>query len=117
MAKRERPRRRAVEDDTLPNAINAAIIMGFSHPAQQALLADYVERYFAVVDEVWARRSSEQAQPMVQGLFPSWAVEPATVEAADAWLAGDHPPALRRLVTEGRAGVVRALAARDFDRG
>ncbi|CAA9239543.1 MAG: Membrane alanine aminopeptidase N [uncultured Actinomycetospora sp.] len=109
--------RRAVEDDTLPNAINSAIIMGFSHPAQQALLTDYVPRYFAAVDEVWARRSSEQAQPMVQGLFPSWAVEPATVEAADAWLAGDHPPALRRLVTEGRAGVVRALAAREFDRG
>ncbi|GAA4940388.1 aminopeptidase N [Actinomycetospora succinea] len=109
--------RRAVEDDTLPNAINSAIIMGFSHPAQQALLADYVAKYFAVVDEVWARRSSEQAQPMVQGLFPSWAVEQATVEAADAWLAGDHPPALRRLVTEGRAGVVRALAAREFDRG
>ncbi|PVZ04911.1 aminopeptidase N [Actinomycetospora cinnamomea] len=109
--------RRAVEDDTLPNAINAAIIMGFSHPAQQALLADYVPRYFEVVDEVWERRSSEQAQPMVQGLFPSWAVEQATVDAADAWLAGDHPPALRRLVTEGRAGVVRALAAREFDRG
>jgi aminopeptidase N len=109
--------RRAVEDDSLPNAINSAIIMGFSHPAQQALLVDYVPRYFEAVDDVWARRSSEQAQPMVQGLFPSWAVEHATVEAADAWLAGDHPPALRRLVTEGRAGVVRALAARDFDRG
>lgn len=109
--------RRAVEDDTLPNAINAAIIMGFSHPAQQALLTDYVGKYFAVVDEVWARRSSEQAQPMVQGLFPSWAVEQATVDAADAWLADEHPPALRRLVTEGRAGVVRALAAREFDRG
>jgi len=109
--------RRAVEDDSLPNAINSAIIMGFSHPAQQALLVDYVPRYFAAVDDVWARRSSEQAQPMVQGLFPSWAVEQATVDAADAWLEGDHPSALRRLVTEGRAGVVRALAAREFDRG
>jgi aminopeptidase N len=108
---------RAVYDDTLPNAINSALIMGFSHPAQQALLTDYVPTYFAAVDEVWARRSSEQAQPMVQGLFPSWAVEQATVEAADRWLADEHPPALRRLVTEGRAGIVRALAAREFDRG
>jgi len=107
---------RAVTDDSLPNAINAAIIMGFSHPAQQTLLADYVERYFAVVDEVWARRSSEQAQPMVQGLFPSWAVEPRTVDTADAWLAGEHASSLRRLVSEGRAGIVRALAAREFDR-
>ena len=106
---------RAVYDDTLPNAINGAIITGFSHPSQQGLLTDYVQKYFAVVDEVWARRSSEQAQPMVQGLFPSWAVEPATVAAADRWLASEHPAALRRLVSEGRAGIVRALAAREFD--
>jgi aminopeptidase N len=108
---------RAVYDDSLPNAINAAIIMGFSHPAQGALLTSYTEKYFAVVDEVWGRRSSEQAQPMVQGLFPSWAVDAATVEVADRWLADEHPSALRRLVTEGRAGIVRALAAREFDRG
>ncbi|MCD2186874.1 aminopeptidase N [Actinomycetospora soli] len=108
---------RAVHDDTLPNAINMAIIMGFSHPAQGALLTDYREKYFASVDEVWGRRSSEQAQPMVQGLFPSWAVEQATVEAADRWLADEHPSALRRLVTEGRAGIVRALAARQADAG
>jgi aminopeptidase N len=107
---------RAVYDDTLPNAINMAIIMGFSHPSQGALLTDYRETYFAAVDEVWGRRSSEQAQPMVQGLFPSWAVERATVEAADRWLADEHPSALTRLVTEGRAGIVRALAAREADR-
>jgi aminopeptidase N len=54
---------------------------------------------------------------MVIGLFPAWAVDQATVDAADAFLADEsHPPALRRLVTEGRAGVVRSLAAREFDR-
>jgi len=30
-------------------------------------------------------------------------------------LAEEHPPALRRLISEGRAGVVRSLAARMFD--
>jgi aminopeptidase N len=108
---------RAVFDDELPNAVNEAIISGFSHPAQKALLVSYVDRYFAQVSEVWARRSSERAQPTVLGLFPAWAVERGTVAAADAWLdAAEHPPALRRLVLEGRAGIVRALAARDFDR-
>ena len=39
------------------------------------------------------------------------------MDAADAWLADEsHPPALRRLVSEGRAGIVRALGAREFDR-
>ncbi|UJW36373.1 aminopeptidase N [Saccharothrix sp. AJ9571] len=106
---------RAVFDDELPNAVSNALISGFSHPGQKKLLAPYVEKYFAQIDEVWQRRSSERAQPTVMGLFPSWAVEAGTVEAADAWLAGEHPAALRRLVTEGRAGIVRALAAREFD--
>jgi aminopeptidase N len=108
--------RRAVHDDELPNAINEAIISGFSHPTQKELLAPYVSRYFADVAGVWARRSSERAQPVALGLFPSWAVSEETVAAADEWLADEsHPPALRRLVSEGRAGILRALAARTFD--
>ncbi|MBW0116225.1 aminopeptidase N [Pseudonocardia abyssalis] len=108
---------RAVHDDTLPNAVTESIIGGFAHPAQRGLLAPYVERYFAEVADVWKRRTSEHAQAVVIGLFPSWAVEKSTVDAADAWLADEsHPPALRRLVTEGRAGIVRALGAREFDR-
>jgi aminopeptidase N len=109
--------RRAVHDEELPNAINESIISGFSHPSQKALLAPFAARYFEDVAGVWERRSSERAQPTVLGLFPAWAVAPETVAAADTWLADDaHPPALRRLVSEGRAGIVRALAAREFDR-
>ncbi|MFI5588110.1 aminopeptidase N [Amycolatopsis sp. NPDC051758] len=106
---------RAVHDDELPNAVSDSLISGFSHPGQKALLGSYVAKYFEVIDEVWQRRSSERAQPMAIGLYPSWAVAPDTVTASDEWLAGEHPQALRRLVSEGRAGIVRALAARDFD--
>ncbi|WP_410589928.1 aminopeptidase N [Amycolatopsis sp. lyj-23] len=106
---------RAVYDDELPNAVSDSLISGFSHPGQKALLGEYVAKYFEVIDEVWQRRSSERAQPMAIGLYPSWAVAPETVTASDEWLAGEHPQALRRLVSEGRAGIVRALAARDFD--
>ncbi|ANY05594.1 aminopeptidase N [Pseudonocardia sp. HH130630-07] len=113
---KERAWQRAVHNDSLPNAINESAIAGFSHPAQRGLLDGYVERYFAEIDDVWARRTSELAQNVVIGLFPSWAVEQRTVDAADAWLADTAKPAsLRRLVTEGRAGIVRALAAREFD--
>jgi aminopeptidase N len=114
---KERAWRRAVHDDQLPNAINEAIIAGFPHPAQRTLLAPYTAHYFQEVADVWARRSSERAQPVVLGLFPSWAVDQSTVDASDNWLADEsQPPALRRLVAEGRAGIVRALAAREFDR-
>ncbi|WP_329056807.1 aminopeptidase N [Amycolatopsis sp. NBC_01488] len=107
--------RRAVYDDELPNAVSDSLISGFSHPGQKALLGSYVAKYFEVIDEVWQRRSSERAQPIAIGLYPSWAVAPQTVTASDEWLAGEHSQALRRLVSEGRAGIVRALAARDFD--
>ncbi|QWF83469.1 aminopeptidase N [Amycolatopsis sp. CA-230715] len=107
---------RAIYDDELPNAMSDSLIVGFAHPGQKHLLAGYTPKYFEVIDEVWQRRSSERAQPTVVGLFPSWAVEKPTVEAADSWLAdANRPAALRRLVSEGRAGIVRALAAREFD--
>jgi aminopeptidase N len=115
---KEQAWQRAMRDDEIPNAVNEAIISGFSHPGQKQLLAPYVQRYFDEIEEVWERRTSERAQPCVLGLYPSWAVDQRGVELADAWLAdGARPPALRRLVSEGRAGVVRALAARDFDAG
>ncbi|MGH3787223.1 MAG: aminopeptidase N [Pseudonocardiaceae bacterium] len=115
-AAKERAWQRAMRDDELPNALSEAIIGGFNHPAQKQLLAPYLERYFTEVADVWRRRTSERAQSCVIGLFPSWVVEQRCVDAADTWLdAGEHPPALRRLVSEGRAGVVRALAARVFD--
>jgi len=108
---------RAVNDDDIPNAVSEAIIGGISHVSQKELLAPYAARYFADVTGVWERRSSERAQSMVIGLFPAWSITPETVKASDDWLASaDHPPALRRLVSEGRAGIVRALAAQEFDR-
>jgi aminopeptidase N len=112
--------RLAVDDDALPNAMQEAVIRGFAHPTQGELVKPYVERYFAEVEAVWRRRTSELAQNVVVGLFPTWTstISPDTVEAADEFLRReDLPAALRRLVGEGRADVVRALIARAADRG
>ena len=67
---------------------------------------------------LWERRSSEVAQTVVVGLYPSWDISDDGIAAADEFL-GDTglPPALRRLVLEGRAGVERSLRARKFDSG
>jgi aminopeptidase N len=108
---------RLIEDDGMANALQDAAIAGFSHPAQGHLLIDYPAEYFSAVDDVWARRSNEVAQKVAVGLYPRWAVTPESVQAAKAWQAGSHPPALARLVSEGRAGTERALRARAFDRG
>jgi aminopeptidase N len=108
--------RLATEDDELPNQTGFAIIRGFSHPAQAELLAPYAAKYFEVVADVWARRSSEVAQNVAIWLYPSWAVSEETVGMTEEFLSReDVPPALRRLVAEGRDGVVRALKARAKD--
>ncbi|NLU84002.1 aminopeptidase N [Rhodococcus sp. HNM0569] len=104
-----------VHDDSVPNITARSIIGGFVAPGQDELLAPFVDRYFADITGVWERRSSEVAQTVVIGLYPSWAITDDAVAAADRFLDGDVPPALRRLVLEGRAGIVRSLAARTFD--
>ncbi|MDQ1651396.1 MAG: aminopeptidase [Cryptosporangiaceae bacterium] len=108
--------RMATEDDDLPNQTGLAVINGFAHPAQHELLEPYAIRYFEVVADVWARRSSEVAQNVVVGLYPHWAIRESTVARTDEFLTRtDLPPALRRLVNEGRDGVTRALKARAKD--
>ncbi len=63
------------------------------------------------------RRSSEVAQTVVVGLYPSWDISADALDAADRFLADPEvPPALRRLVLEGRAGVERSLRARALRR-
>ncbi|WP_375484501.1 aminopeptidase N [uncultured Mycobacterium sp.] len=105
-----------IEDDTLPNVTGRSIIAGITAPGQAELLKPFTGRYFAAIPGVWARRSSEVAQTVVVGLYPSWDISDEGLAAADEFLADPEvPPALRRLVLEGRAGVDRALKARRFD--
>jgi aminopeptidase N len=107
-----------VEDDTLPNIVGRSIIAGFAPPGQTELLKPFTKRYFDAIPGVWARRSSEVAQTVVIGLYPHWDISEDGVAAADQFLAAPEsevPPALRRLVLEGQAGIKRSLKARQFD--
>jgi aminopeptidase N len=68
-----------------------------------------------VIGEVWERRTSEIAQNVVVGLFPD-EMSREVVDAAEDFLADPAvPPALRRLVAEGRDDTVRGLAGRARD--
>ncbi|MGY4712882.1 aminopeptidase N [Mycolicibacterium sp. CBM1] len=117
VAVKERAWQQVIEDDTLANITARAIIGGFAQPGQATLLQPFTARYFEAIGGVWERRSSEVAQTVVIGLYPSWDISSEALTAADAFLAGDVPSALRRLVLEGRAGVERSLKARAFDAG
>ncbi|MFE9552888.1 aminopeptidase N [Streptomyces sp. NPDC006703] len=105
-----------VEADTLPNAVQEAVIGGFVQPDQRELLAPYTEKFFAAVKGVWESRSHEIAQQIAVGLYPALLVSQETLDATDAWLSTAEPnAALRRLISESRAGVERALRAQAAD--
>ncbi|WP_406508607.1 aminopeptidase N [Streptomyces sp. NBC_00212] len=105
-----------VEGDTLPNAVQEAVIGGFVQTDQRELLAPYSAKFFSAVKSVWESRSHEIAQQIAVGLYPSLLVSQETLDATDAWLSSAAPNAsLRRLISESRSGVERALRARVAD--
>ncbi|SEC46970.1 Membrane alanyl aminopeptidase Metallo peptidase. MEROPS family M01 [Streptomyces sp. 2224.1] len=105
-----------VESDRLPNSTQEAVIGGFVQTDQRELLASYTTKYFDVVKDIWNSRSHEMAQQIAVGLYPALQVSQETLDATDAWLASAEPSAaLRRLMTESRAGIERALKAQAAD--
>ncbi|MCF8569479.1 aminopeptidase N [Gordonia sp. HY002] len=105
----------AFTDDDVPNVTVRSIVEGLTRPGQSALLTPFTHHYFDSIVDVWARRTSEVAQTVVIGLYPSWDLSDDAIAAADALLATDLPAALRRLIVEGRDSAQRAMRARAFD--
>jgi len=99
----------------VPNQQLEATIGGFAQAEQLDELVAYRDAYFTALPRVWQDRTSQTAQSITVGLYPYLLVDEQTLDATDAYLAGDVHSAARRLVGEGRDGVVRALAARTKD--
>ncbi|MET9846570.1 aminopeptidase N [Streptomyces ossamyceticus] len=105
-----------IESDKLPNALQEAVIGGFVQTDQRELLAAYTDKYFEVVKDIWESRSHEIAQQVAIGLYPTVQVSEETLRRTDEWLTSAEPnAALRRLVSESRSGVERALKAQAAD--
>src|SRR5205807_6015485 len=89
-----------VESDTLPNAVQEAVIGGFVQTDQRELLAPYTDKYFEVVKDIWESRSHEMAQQIAVGLYPAIQVSQEILDRTDQWLSDAEPnAALRRLVS------------------
>lgn len=103
-------------NDTLPNAIVRHMTMGYTHVNDPELLAPNLETYFDALAGVWTSRTYKMAEYIVDGLYPTPLVSDELVQASQRWLdANSDIPALRRLIEENQAGVVRALQAQEKD--
>jgi aminopeptidase N len=102
--------------DDVPNETQRSIAMSFQRPGQEAVLAPYVDRYLEAARTVWDDKGVQRASAVLQGLFPRWQASADVVARVDNWLSEtDVNPAARRLVTEGRDDMVRALRAQQRD--
>ena len=106
----------AVERDDVPNETMRSITENFYQPYQDDVLAPYFERYLAVADTVWDERGVYRASTILSMLFPRTVATEDTLEKSDTWLATTSAnQAARRLVSEGRDDLARALAAQARD--
>ena len=97
----------------LSNATFRATLDGFADPDSEELLAPYAQRYLDVVADIWRDWSPDMAQYFAQNAYPSWNITAEAIAATDDYIERTDPPAaLRRLLTEGRDDVARALRCR-----
>jgi aminopeptidase N len=84
---------------------------------QDQLLEPYLDRYFAEIEDVWARMDHSTAQDVCYALYPRRRATREVLEATDTWLAEHESaaPALRRIVIENQDSVARALRCQAKD--
>ena len=108
----------AVVGSDLPNAIVEATALGFGRPgADPELLRPFIGPYHDALQNVEAKGSHAILEAIVEGFYPRALASRDLLEATDAWLA-EHTEAqdsLRRLVTQNRDPVERALRAQARD--
>ena len=73
------------------------------------------DEYFRAAPALWDRLTNEMAQRTLEGMYPGWDVDQASVEKANALLASDAPAGLKRVVAEGQDRTARAVRNRQVD--
>ncbi|HEX4472491.1 MAG TPA: ERAP1-like C-terminal domain-containing protein, partial [Nocardioides sp.] len=105
-----------VANPDVPNETHRSIAQTFMRFGQEALLAPYLEKYLVAADTAWEEMGTHMASNLLEDAFPLPLGSPELVERIDRWL--EESPATaaaKRFVREGRADVVRALAAQACD--
>ena len=105
-----------VDNPDVPNETHRSIAGAFMRVGQEELLAPYVEKYLTAADTIWDRLGTHMAANTLEAAFPLPMGSPALVARIDRWLEESPAnPAAKRYVQEGRADVLRALAAQQRD--
>ncbi|HYJ70321.1 MAG TPA: aminopeptidase N [Nocardioidaceae bacterium] len=106
----------AVTRDDVPNETQRSIAVAFQVPGQAEVLEPFVDRYLSEAATLWEVKGVQRASVALMALFPRAIPSRDILARVDAWLATTQAnPAARRLVSEGRADMERALRAQARD--
>ena len=78
------------------------------------------DQYFDLLLSTWNGKSYEVASKIVNGLYPTYVISKETLDKTNKWLettGKDAATGLRRLVTEARDAMERALKVQSIDVG
>ncbi|WP_344801779.1 aminopeptidase N [Microlunatus ginsengisoli] len=108
--------RAAVDQNLITATTQRAICQAFWQRDQDEVLAPYVERYFAMADDIsagrgaWADKGTQLRTNALANLFPSPADLSDLLTRLDAWLAGaELAEYARRIIAERRDDAARSL--------
>jgi aminopeptidase N len=100
------------------NHIQIQTIQGFNRPGQRHLTAEYGDKYFDLILDYYTSHSYEMASNIALLAFPSYQVSDGAMKRVEGWLSGagkDAPNGLRRIISEQRDALARALKAQAKD--
>jgi aminopeptidase N len=110
---------KSITTEELSTSQREAKIAGFMRALHRPLLAAYVDPYFELLMETWGKKSYEVASKFVMGMYPTFITTKETVDKTTNWLnttGKDGQDGLRRLVSEGKDALERALRVQAKDK-
>jgi aminopeptidase N len=105
-------------NDSLPNSEIHAALGGLSYIDHAEIMKNFIDKYFASVENLWNSRTHEIGQSLVTGLFPSSNITQEVIDKSDIFLNENKELAVgaRRIIIEQRDSLARALRAQAIDK-
>jgi aminopeptidase N len=107
-----------VDTDDMSNALVNSASLAFGRVLDNSLLEPFVDQYFSKVLSIWEQKSYHMADYLLVNLYPLSLANSALVEKTEKFLENPElssKPALKRIIIENLAGVVRAIEAQQTD--
>ena len=109
----------SITTEDISTSLREAKLAGFMRALHRPLLAAYVDPYFDLLLQFWGKKSYEVASSFVSGMYPIYLTNQVTLDKTVNWLnttGKDGQAGLRRLVSENRDSLSRALLVQELDK-